>query len=239
VDNFNSAQRLYEIISYLRGKSNTPGLQLGQAYLEYFNDLGDPSDALIYANQLAKLAKDVENIIKSNEAINDFQLAHLHPIFNFCRNLNLTVRLSIETSKISDTSMLALQTYTHLFSTISNESKVDDTVLSALKDDIDELENEINSGVENLELKKVLLGIIEAARYCLASYKIQGNKSFTLAFETMLGKIIIEYEKNPTSQNSSLKKIYNFIIKFGALAGAINETSSLSSNISKSLGFSE
>lgn len=227
----NSANRLYNFITYCE-KRNHLDIKLANTLCSYYGtNHGNNHELFSTVKLYTDLTTEVEKKLLQHEELGDEYRKILAPILNGCTPTTLMHSTRDFLSKINGQPKTALHACTAFFGQLENETKISQEVLNGLEKQISELENEIITSVEDKELREVLSQLIFTAKQGLADYKLMGVTSFKRTFETLLGKLVVEYSRKDDSTASVFNNFGLLLKTLGEISGAANNIHQLATNI--------
>ncbi len=207
---FNAPQRLLEIIEELKAAPrNEPTWKV---YLKVYGVGTDKDDALMFAYELARLAKNIEEIIKRSEKIPDEFLGNLRLIFEQCYEVNLERSWGDCVGRLKPEAIVALTAYANFFTAVCSEKKITKEQYEELVSGVEELSSIVEDCAHE-ELREILLSIVESARKTIFLYKVNGARPFTDTYDLFLGRLFIQYNREKFNEGEN-KKIVTKMSEF-------------------------
>jgi hypothetical protein len=205
---FNAASRLHSVLASLRGAGIRDGTTI-QAWARVFGvkvpTVGTIGDSTIDAYRtllqgLADVADAYSETLARLHAIEDLDretfLAPLPAVTQLIAPENLNRAWNDTLPLLPDTAMLALRfAADKLAQAPSRELELDETVLVALRREIDALEAQVLSATLPVDLKDFLVRHLGKLRLALLRYPIVGVRALEDAVESVLGGMMVATEK--------------------------------------------
>jgi hypothetical protein len=171
----NSAARLYKILLEL--KSMPRDLTMAKAWATIFQV--NPEDgALLYSNlvRLNDTLTEIERDIRLQDVDPDIYLQHFPKIRALLTYPNLQAGINQHTALLGEEVLTTLQFCSEKLSKTAPEGSILPEDLSSILNEINGLNEQIESSDLNKQLKAILLDLVESMRQAIAEFRIRGPK---------------------------------------------------------------
>jgi len=212
VNHNNQAGRLHKILTAVINQQD--GLPTIQVWANVFNvDVQDKSSIFKNIFLIQELSDDIKRKISTTSGINSNLLLSQHEHIEYVvKATNFDTAWSSYKGRLNLAVMLNLA---HCAEALSryDESPIKDDDLTSLHNDVSDLFTNVANSTINLDLKIIILDLLEAIRSSIAEYNIRGAKGIRDQLAYCLGKVVqnkdLFADNNDTEEVTSWWNIFS------------------------------